>query len=107
MHHFPFTAQISDRLFELVEQMNASDSYRARGYLPSFELVQQCHDIQDVGPWSWMLMWIPQAGISPQRVFGVDGVSFYISVEAESALRGRVLDWSDERGVIAHTNASS
>ena len=107
MHHFPFTAQISDRLFELVERTNATDSYPARGYLPFFELVQQCHDVPGVGPWSWMLGWIPEAGISPQRVFCVDGVSFYISVEAESALRGRVLDWSDERGVIAHANAAS
>ena len=106
MHRFPFTGQIADGLFELVEQTSVAESYTARGYLPSFELVQQCHDVPGGGPWSWMLMWIPQSGVSPERVFCVDGVLFYISEEAESGLRGRMLDWSDERGVISHANAA-
>jgi hypothetical protein len=52
-----------------------------------------------------MLMWVPEVGLPLQRIFTVDGVPFYISVAAESALRGRVLDWSDERGVVSQATA--
>src|SRR5215469_2787324 len=102
MHQLPFNAQMTEKLFQLVRQGNEHDSYEARGYLPSFMWAEQSQDVPGIGPWGWFLAWVPKKGIEPERVFSVDGVSFYISPDIESVLQGRVLDWSDEKGVVSH-----
>jgi hypothetical protein len=93
---------MTEKLFQLVRQGNEHECYEARGYLPSFMWAQKCDVFPGIGEWGWLLAWVPKHSIEPDRVFSVDGVSFYISSDVESVLQGRVLDWNDERGVVSH-----
>jgi hypothetical protein len=102
MHQLAFDAQMTEKLFALVQHLNAHDSYEARGYLPSFMWAQKCAELPGVGPWGWLLAWTPKLDIEPERVFTIDGVRFYIPSDVEAVLCGRILDWNDEKGVVSH-----
>jgi len=99
MHVLPFGAQITEKLFQLVQQGNVDESWEARGYLPSFTLARE-----GAGPWRWLLAWIwfPKRDAEPETVFIVDGMPFYIPSDVRGRLHGHVLDWDDEMGVVSH-----
>jgi hypothetical protein len=91
MHQLPFDAQMTDKLFRLVQ--HESSRPEVKSCLPSIA-------------WStgkgWLLAWIPRSDTAPARLFDIDGLSFYISTEVEPLLYDRVFDWDDSTGVVSH-----
>jgi hypothetical protein len=92
MHHLPFDAQMTDKLFRLVQ--DAGSRPEVKGCLPSIAWVPRKA--------GWWLAWIPRSDTVPARLFGVDGLTFYISAEVEPLLYDQVFDWDDNRGVVSH-----
>ena len=91
MHQLPFDAQITDKLFQLVQH----ESCRP-------EVVACLPSIAWTPGKGWLLAWIPRSDTAPERLFGVDGLSFYISAEVEPLIYDRVFDWDDSTGVVSH-----
>lgn len=52
---------------------------------------------------AWLLAWIPTCDTEPARLFQVDGVTFYISMEVEPLLYDQIFDWEDNTGVVSCT----
>jgi hypothetical protein len=99
MHQLPFGAQMIDKLFRLAQEspgfpMQGTDCVRSIVWAPqSFAVPANA---------GWLLSTIPRSHAEPERVFIVDGVSFYISADVEPLLRDQVFDWDDNRGVVSH-----
>jgi hypothetical protein len=41
--------------------------------------------------------------VCADRIFSIDGLPLYISVEVEPLVREQILDWDDTRGVVSRT----
>jgi hypothetical protein len=95
MHQLPFGAQMTDKLFRLAEKtppVPRGECVRALEFAPLSLAVP--------GKAGWLLTFRPPSYAKPERVFVVDGVSFYLSEVIEPLLRGQVLDWDSNRGVV-------
>ncbi len=100
MHQLPFDAQITEKLFHIVQDMSARDHRLTSDNVPSFVWAPQSFAVP--GKAGWVLAWLPSRDTQPERVFSVDGVSFYIPPDVEPLLRGKVFDWDDQNGVVLH-----
>jgi hypothetical protein len=99
MHQLPFGAQMTEKLFRLAQEqpgnpMQAAECVRSIVWAPQSYAVPR-----NAG---WVLETIPRKHADPKRLFIVDGVPFYISVEVEPLVRDQVFDWNDSRGVVSH-----
>ena len=92
MHQFPFGAQMTDKLFQLVQ--DASSRPDVKSCLPSIAWVPRKK--------SWWLTWIPRSDTVTTRLFSIDGLSFYIPAEVEPLMYDRVFDWEDSTGLVSH-----
>lgn len=118
MHHLPFGAKMTEKLFrvaqagarktqDLFRLAQASDARPSETdcvcgiewaplLLESFAVPGSlCRE-------GWCLSHVPKNHSEPERIFVVDGVSFHISPGVEPLLRNQILDWDDDKGVIAH-----
>lgn len=91
-------AKMTEKLFQIADEqprggMQGRDCVRSIVWAPqSFAVPGK----------AGLLCTIPRHHAEPERVFPVDGVSFYISVEVEPLLRDQVFDWDDNKGVGSH-----
>ncbi len=92
MQQFPFGAQITDKLFHLIQ--DASSRPEVKSCLPSITWVPRKR--------SWWLTWIPRSDTVAMRLFSIDGLSFHIPVEVEVLMYDRVFDWEDSTGLVSH-----
>jgi hypothetical protein len=91
---------MTDKLFRLAERrppQAGGDCVRSLEFAPLSFAVP--------GKAGWLLTLKPKSHAEPERVFIVDGVSFYFSVAVEPLLRDRVFDWDDNRGVVLRATA--
>jgi hypothetical protein len=99
MHKLPFGASITDRLFQMVRNLTAT-KYQAEGFVPGFEFEIVSDEVR------WVLTWLINGAIPPERLFLVDGVWFYMSKTAQSQAHDRVFDWSETEGLVAYAGAA-
>jgi hypothetical protein len=97
LHQLPFGAQMTEKLFRLAQRPHAWR--RAPDCVRSIEWAPLSFAVP--GKAGWLLCAIPRKQAEPERVFLVDGVSFYISAEVEPLVRGQVFDWDDARGMVS------
>ena len=98
MHELPFGAKMTEKLFRIAQKqpggpMQRTDCVRSIKWAPQSFAVP--------GRASWVLATVPRSHAAPERVFIVDGVSFYISTEVESLVRDQVFDWDDNKGMVS------
>ena len=97
MHELPFGAKVTEKLFLIAQKPppgHATDCVRSIVWAPQSFAVP--------GKAGWLLCTILRTHAEPERVFIVDGVSFYISVEVEPLVRDQVFDWDGKGGVVSH-----
>jgi hypothetical protein len=99
MHHLPFGAKMTEKLFRIA-QKQPDDLMEGVECVCSIIWAPQSFAVP--GKAEWVLATIPRTDAEPERVFLVDGVSFYISAEVEPLMRDQVFAWDDLNGVVAH-----
>ena len=90
---------MTEKLFRLA-QKQPGPPIQGTDCLPSIVWAPQSMAVP--GKAGWLLCWIPRSHGEPERVFMVDGVSIYISIDVEPLVRDQVFDWDDNRGVVSH-----
>ena len=100
MHQLPFGAMMTDKLFRIaqtrsVPRMPGKECVRSIVWAPQSYAVP--------GKAGWVLEIIPRSHAEPDRIFSIDGLPLYISVEVEPLVREQVFDWDDTRGVVSRT----
>ena len=93
VHQLPFGAKMTDKLFRLA-QRPPDPALHGSICLPSIVWGPQ------IAKAGWLLAWIPTCDTEPDRLFQVDGVTFYLSTEVEPLMYDQVFDWEDNSGVV-------
>ena len=98
MHELPFGARVTEKLFRIAQK---PPPLPGPGIDCVWSIMWAPQSFAVPGKAGWLLMNTPRSHAEPERVFNVDGVCFYISIEVEPLVRDQVFDWDDKRGVVS------
>ena len=100
MHQLPFGAMMTDKLFRIAQAQSAP-GLGGKECVRSIVWAPQSFAVP--GKAGWVLQIIRKDRAEPDRIFNIDGLPLYISVEVEPLVSEQIFDWDDTRGVVSRS----
>lgn len=105
MLELPFQTKMTDKLAAILRRITAEHLPDTPDALPS--IVWQCFVTGPrAGSSNWVLGSFSRKFMRPEDIVTVGDISFHLPVGDRHRLIGRILDWSEQEGLVAYEGAA-
>jgi hypothetical protein len=105
MLELPFQAKMTDGLAAFLRRITAEHRRETPDALPSITW-SRFHSGPRAGTSDWSLQSLSSKYMRAEDIFTVGDISVHIAADERRRLAGRVLDWVEADGLVAHENVA-